>query len=107
VTIENPERLFQVHAKDTAMEYVLQKIVDALIEKDEFRDMVGLPRKGREPDYLYGRWCIRCHNSLPEGWVQPCDVCGAKTVFSGSFEGIFKASEKPSQPTYNGMKRAQ
>jgi hypothetical protein len=94
MTVENPERLFQVHAKDTAMEYVLQKIVDALSEKDEFRDMVGLPRKGREPDYLYGRWCIRCHNSLPEGWVQPCDVCGAQTVFRGSFEGLLEVSDE-------------
>jgi len=88
------EPYFTVHAKDPEMEAVLQKIVDFNVDKDEFRDMLGLPRKGREPDYLHGRWCIRCHNSLPDDWKDPCDVCGAQTVWPGgqAFAGLLVES---------------
>lgn len=88
MSTENPERLFTVVAKDPAkqeMADILQKIFDHIWETDEFRDKVGFPRKGREPDYLYGRWCVKCQNSLPEDWgIKPCDVCGAATGSKGS-----------------------
>lgn len=85
--VDNPERLFTVVIKDSAQQYMaetFQKIIDHIADSDEYRDEVGLPRKGREPDYLYGRWCIRCHNSLPEDWgIKDCDVCGAATGIQG------------------------
>lgn len=80
-------KYFEVTAKDTKDQYIadmLQKMLDS----DRHRDMLGLPRKGREPDYFNGRWCVRCHNSLPLDWVEPCDVCGAATVFQGSLHGL-------------------
>jgi hypothetical protein len=81
--------LFTVVAKKPEYEdmaAVLQKILDHVKDTDRFRDMVGIPRKGREPDYVLGRWCIRCHNSLPDDWKSPCDVCGSQTVFGGILE---------------------
>ncbi len=98
------EHFFQVQAKDPAMQAVLQKIVDQVSDSDEFRDMARIPRKGREPDYLYGRWCIRCHNSLPDDWgIKPCDVCGAdtgsRTFRCGSGEmGTLYWSNPPGDP---------
>lgn len=106
---ENPEILFTVKAKESAMEGVLQKIVDYLADKDEFRDMIGMPRKGREPDYLYGRWCVKCHNSLPEDWgIKPCDVCGAATGSTVSLDGLLAGSECGIvNPYYDGIERAK
>ena len=43
---------------------------------DAFHDAFGVVRRGREADYRHGRWCPRCHNSLPADWTGPCDVCG-------------------------------
>lgn len=107
MSADAPERLFEAHAKDPAMEAVLQKIVDYLADSDEFRDMAHLPRKGREPDYLYGRWCIRCHNSLPEDWgIKDCDVCGAATGFKGSLSGLLGEWPDESTSIYSGIKRA-
>ena len=54
-------------------EFVRERIKEAV---NTFHDAHGVVRPGREPDYLNGRWCVKCHNSLPEGWRRPCDVCG-------------------------------
>jgi hypothetical protein len=71
------------------------------------RDMCGVPRKGREPDYLNGRWCIKCHNSLPEDWgVKPCDICGAATGFQGSLDGLLADTPCESTIIYKGVPRA-
>lgn len=81
MAMPEPHPYFTVTSKDPVEQYVadtLGKIMDHILNSDEERDYLGIPRKGREPDYLYGRWCIRCHNSLPEGWTEPCDVCVAK-----------------------------
>lgn len=106
---ETQDSLFTVKAKDPAMEAVLQKIVDHVAESDEFRDMIGMARKGREPDYLYGRWCVRCHNSLPEDWgIKPCDVCGAATGSTVSLDGLLAGSECGIvNPYYGGIERAK
>jgi len=58
---------------DAVREFIREKIEAAM---DAFCDAYGVVRPGREPDYLYGRWCIKCHNSLPTEWSGPCDVCG-------------------------------
>lgn len=99
---------FTVHAKDpkdAALAEMAQKVFDHILESDEARDMCGIPRKGREPDYLYGRWCVRCHNSLPDDWgIKPCDVCGAATG-SISLNGLLAAAEVGTKPSYQGIKR--
>ena len=71
-----------VHAKypltsDTAE--AIDTLLDAILAKDEYRDMLGVPRIGREPDFRNGRWCVHCSNSLPMEWTGPCDVCGGRT----------------------------
>ena len=77
--IDDPNNLFTMPEKREA-EVFLDKVMGGLRDSDQFRDMLGCVRKGREPDYRNGHWCVRCGNSLPRGWVEPCDVCGAKTV---------------------------
>jgi len=62
---------------DTAA--AIDAIADAVMAKDEYRDELGVPRIGREPDFQNGRWCVHCYNSLPVDWTGPCDVCGAQT----------------------------
>lgn len=83
MAMPEPHPYFTVVAKDPAKQYLdemLQKILDHWLESDEECDKLGIPRKGRTPDYINGRWCIRCHNSLPDDWgIKPCDVCGAET----------------------------
>lgn len=68
----------------------LQQVINHALKQNEYRDMLGLPRIGREPDYMNGRWCIGCHNSLPMDWQGPCDVCGKATsnVGTGTFAGL-------------------
>lgn len=82
---------------------------------DALHDHLRIPRKGREPDYLYGRWCVKCHNSLPQEWVEPCDVCGAATVIQGGLDGLLIWGKPTGDPEkfpensemYGGIPRAK
>ena len=98
LSVDSPNRIFNVEARDYIdgkMREAMQALVDHITDSDEFRDEVGIPRVGREPDYLNGRFCLRCRNSLPMDTVEPCDVCGAPTVFRGSFEGLLYEKGTP------------
>ena len=70
----------------TVDEYIREKIKAAV---DGFHDAFGVARPGREPDYLDGRWCIKCHNSLPLYWSGPCDICGYEPT-AISLEGLME-----------------
>ncbi len=72
---------------DAAADYVDEKIKAAV---NAFYDAHGVVRPGRDPDYINGRWCIGCHNSLPLDWRGPCDVCGKVNEVSGGFNGLTK-----------------
>jgi hypothetical protein len=111
-----PDPLFIVTCKSSEYEEpakVFEKLIDHWIKSpegqkamgDAVHDLLGLPRKGREPDYLDGRFCPRCHNSLPLDWTEPCDVCGAATS-SISFEGIIAEGDaNDSTSIYRGLDR--
>jgi len=76
------KRTISVHAKhplSSDTEAAIDALADAILAKDEYRDMLGIPRIGREPDFQNGRWCVHCVNSLPVDWTGPCDVYGAQT----------------------------
>lgn len=111
MALPEPHPFFTVTAKDpkdAALAEMANKLFEHMQAKDEFRDMCGIPRVGREPDYLYGRWCIRCHNSLPLDWKDPCDVCGSQTVWQGgqAFAGLLAEGEESSAvTTYSGVQR--
>ena len=68
---------------DTKTEFIRKKMEEAV---NTFHDVLGVPRLGREPDFINGRWCIKCQNSLPLDHEGPCDVCGYEprpVVFDG------------------------
>jgi hypothetical protein len=72
---------------------------------DTIHDRFGYARPGRQPDYLMGRWCVRCHNSLPEDWAGPCDICGAATG-SILLDGLLADGPQcASTPIYRGIPR--
>lgn len=93
---------------------VFQKVLDHWIGspdgqkamEDAVHDFFGIPREGREPDYLNGRWCIKCDNSLPDDWQGPCDVCGyAPTPIS--LDGLLAREPCKSAVVYEGIPRAE
>lgn len=104
-----PDLLFRIEAKSPEFKThaeLLQEILNTPEVENRLRDLAGIPRIGRQPDYLNGRWCIGCHNSLPDDWRGPCDVCG-KVNESISMEGLLADSpETASQPLYRGIPRA-
>lgn len=111
MAMPEPHPYFTVTAKDPAKQHLaelLQKILDHWLESDEECDKLGIPRKGRTLDYINGRWCIRCHNSLPNDWgIKPCDVCGAETGMM-PLDGLtydVMTEEPRTWPTYGGITR--
>lgn len=104
-----PDQFFIVHANDPEKAEearVLQALLNAAA-KDYIYDLLGIPRPGREPDYIKGRWCVGCHNSLPDDWRGPCDVCG-KVNEGFSLDGLMaEDAENASQPLYRGIPRAE
>lgn len=106
-----PEPYITVHAKnpnDEALAELAQKLLDFWMSQDDVRDSMGLPRKGREPDYINGRWCVKCYNSLPLDWEEkPCDVCGAPTGIM-SLDGLLASDPREiAPPYYQGIQRAK
>lgn len=103
------ERLLIVEAKDpkyAESAKVMQLLLDNWLKDDKIRDMFGIPRVGREPDYLNGRWCIRCHNSLPGDWgLKPCDVCGYRSYSGNPLSGVL-ANDPENTAIYKGVPRA-
>lgn len=107
--IPEPHPYFTVYAKDPAKQYiadVMEKLISRWLEDDAVRDEMHIPRKGREPDYINGRWCIKCHNSMPVEQKTVCDVCGYSNRSIG-FDGLLSGIEKDSKPIYVGVKRGR
>lgn len=107
MSIPEPHPYFTVHAKDHAKQYiadVMEKLLAHWMEDDAVRDEMHLPRKGREPDYINGRWCIKCHNSMPVDQKTACDVCGYANRIAG-WSGVISDKED-SEPIYVDVKRS-
>lgn len=103
---------FEEHAK--LLDLMLTNWLDTPEGKkamdDVVHDLLGIPRKGREPDYIHGRWCPRCGNSLPEDHdIKPCDVCGSATGFDvKDLDGLIQeGNPRESTVPYYGIPRVE